>query len=338
MVLLLSIAVTLPIVQFFALGVLLRAAARVAETGRLRDAFAGVPQASRLGQSAIALFLITAPARLFLSLRDDALLLDPGGQGAPRLHALALLAGGLAVFMGLLGAYQGGRIGDFVRPIRGLRRLAADARAPGAFARAFDRARAFVRAFEVRSSFWLGLRGYLGAAAWLIAPSTLLAVGRASPLPLLGAALLAAVVVRVPFLQIHFAVHNDINRMFDVRGEMDLFAHAPLSFLLALASTLLLSLPLYLLKIEIVPRDALWLPAAVFLITIFPVKILTGWAYHRALRRPAPAHPFWQWTARILMTPVALLYALLVFLTPLTGWHGRLGLYEHHAFLLPVPF
>lgn len=38
------------------------------------------------------------------------------------------------------------------------------------------------------------------------------------------------------------------------------------------------------------------------------------------------------------MTPVALLYALLVFVTPLTGWHGRLGLYEHHAFLLPVPF
>lgn len=338
MALLLSVAVTLPIVQLFALGVLLRAAARVAQTGRLREAFAGVPQASRVGQSALALWLLTAPSRLLSSLQDDALLLDPGGPAARRLGALAAVTGAAAGIAGLLGVYQGGRLGDFARPLRGLRRFVTELRAGALASRTWERARDFVLAFAIPASFSLGLRGYLGAGAWLLVPSTLLAVGRASPLPIFGGVLLAAVVVRVPFLQVHFAVHNDINRMFDVRGEMDLFERSPLSFLVALAATLLLALPLYLLKIELVPRDALWLPAALFLLTVFPVKILTGWAYHRAARRPAPAHPFWQWSARVLMAPVALLYSVIVFLTPLTGWHGLVGLYEHHAFLLPVPF
>ena len=336
--LLLSIAVTLPILQLFALGVLLRAAARVAQTGRLRDAFAGVPEASRLGQSALALWLLAAPSRFFGSLRDDAALLDPGGPAARRLGALAIAAAVAATAIALLGLYQGGRLGDYPRPLRGLRRLAADLRADGFLARIWARLRDFTGAFAVKKSLWLGLRGYIGAGAWLLIPSTLLAVGRQSPLPLVGGALLAAVVVRVPFLQIHFAVHDDIDRMFDARGEMDLFARAPLSFFVALAATLLLALPLYLLKVELVPRDALWLPAAVFMITIFPVKMLTAWAYHRAARRAAPAHPALQWLARLLMAPVAILYAFIVFLTPLTGWHGLLGLYEHHAFLLPVPF
>lgn len=336
--LLLSITVTVPIVQFFALGYVLRAAARVARTGRLREAFAGVREASRVGQSALALWLLAAPSRLLLSLRDDALLLDPGGATARRLGVGAVVAGAVAALIGLVGLLQGGRIGDFARPIRGLRRLAAARRDGGLAGRTWGRLRDFVGAFAVPTCFWLGVRGYLGAGAWLIVPSTLLAFARVGPLPLLGGALLAAVVVRVPFLQIHFAVHDDIRKMFDARGEMALFRRAPLAFLLALAATLLLSLPLYLLKIEIVPRDALWLPAIIFLVTIFPVKILSAFAYHRAARRPEPAHPLWQWPSRILMAPIALFHSVIVFLTPLTGWHGLLGLYEHHAFLLPAPF
>jgi hypothetical protein len=99
-----------------------------------------------------------------------------------------------------------------------------------------------------------------------------------------------------------------------------------------------LALPLYLLKIELIPREALWLPAMVFVLTVFPTKIVSAWAYQRAVRRDQPAHAAWQWIARMLMVPVATVYALVVFLTQYTGWHGVLGLYEHHAFLLPVPF
>ena len=101
---------------------------------------------------------------------------------------------------------------------------------------------------------------------------------------------------------------------------------------------LLLALPLYLLKIGLVPRDALWLPAAVFVMTIFPTKLVAAWAYHRGTRREAPRHAFFRWLGRPFMLAAAVVYAFVVFLTQYTGWHGVLGLYEHHAFLVPVPF
>ena len=117
-----------------------------------------------------------------------------------------------------------------------------------------------------------------------------------------------------------------------------LFKRAPVAFFFALLATLLFALPLYLLKIELVPRDALWLPAAVFIITIFPAKLLIAWAYYRGAKREAPRHWLSRNVCRLLMLPVAVLYTVALFFTQFTGWHGVFGLYEQHAFLLPVPF
>ncbi len=38
------------------------------------------------------------------------------------------------------------------------------------------------------------------------------------------------------------------------------------------------------------------------------------------------------------MLPVGLAYAVIVFFTQYTAWHGIGSLSEQHAFLLPVPF
>ncbi len=102
--------------------------------------------------------------------------------------------------------------------------------------------------------------------------------------------------------------------------------------------TLLFALPLYLLKIEMVPREATWLPGLVFIAFIFPARLLTGWALGRAGRRPQPRHWFFRWTGRLPLLPAAALYVLVVFFTQYTSWNGGWSLYEQHAFLLPVPF
>jgi hypothetical protein len=52
--LLLAVVVTLPVLQFFALGYMLNAAGRLARTGRVSDAFPGVAEASRIGQTLLA--------------------------------------------------------------------------------------------------------------------------------------------------------------------------------------------------------------------------------------------------------------------------------------------
>jgi hypothetical protein len=102
--------------------------------------------------------------------------------------------------------------------------------------------------------------------------------------------------------------------------------------------TLLFALPLYLLKIEVVPKEAAWLPGLVFIAFILPARLLTGWAMGRAARRRTPKHWFFRWTGRLPFVPAAAFYVLIVFFTQYTSWHGVWSLYEQHAFLVPVPF
>jgi hypothetical protein len=335
---LLAVIVTIPIVQFFALGYLLNAAGRFARTGKLRDGFVGVREASRIGQLALGGWLVTLPYRLFDGMHTDALLIAPGSIKVVWMARVALVSLFLGGSITLVALSQGGQLVHFFRPIRAARRLVNQIRAGGYFTQAWQRLRAFVSAFGIPKIFSLGVRGYLGAGLWLAIPTTIIALTRGGPLLLIGMGMLVVVLVYVPFTQIHFAVHDELPRIFQVDAVQYVFKRAPIAFFVAFLATLLLALPLYLLKIELVPRDALWLPAVVFVLTIFPTKLLAAWAYHRGAKRVEPRHGFWIWTMRAAMLPVALFYAFVVFLTQYTGWHGVLGLYEHHAFLLPVPF
>ena len=337
-VFLLAAFATVPILQFFALGYLLNAARRYATAGRLREAFVGVREASRVGQFVIGVWLVTLLPRLVISLRQDALLVDPGASQAKALAVMtALLVLGVG-WVSLAALSQGGQIVHFFRPLRATRRAIADLRQGGWLERTRDRVKRFAEPLQPAQTLSLGFRGYLGAMIWLALPTTLIAVGRKGGVAVLGGLLLVVVVLHLPFLQMHFAVNGSLRQMFEVRAVREGYRRAPVAFFLALLSTLLLAVPLYLLKVELVPRDALWLPAAVFVLTIFPTKLLTAWAYRRGDRKPEPSHPILVWGMRPLLVAVAGLYAFVVFLTQYTGWHGILGLYEHHAFLVPVPF
>jgi hypothetical protein len=336
---LLAVIVTIPVLQFFALGYLLNAAGRLAKTGRLREGFVGVKEASRIGQFALGCWLVSLPFRLLLSMNADAMLIAPGSKQAVNTGRLAIAAGLLAILVALVALTQGGQLVHFFRPLRATRRLVGDLKDGDYVRRAWARFTRFLAAFGAAKIFWLGLRGYVGAALWLVLPTTLIALSKGRGLLLLGGmGMMIVVLVYLPFLQIHFAVHDNFNRIFQVDAVQYLFKRAPIAFFVAFSSLLLLSLPLYALKIEIVPRDALWLPSVVFIVTVFPTKLLTAWAYHRGAKREERRHGFWIWTMRAAMLPVALTYTVVVFLSQFLGWHGVLGLYEHHAFLLPVPF
>ena len=89
---------------------------------------------------------------------------------------------------------------------------------------------------------------------------------------------------------------------------------------------------------RLLEREAAWLPSLVFVIFLAPARILTGWAYSRALRRGTPRHWFLRLMGRVAIIPTALLYVLIVFLAQYTSWNGSVSLYEQHAFLVPVPF
>jgi hypothetical protein len=202
----------------------------------------------------------------------------------------------------------------------------------------------FFLALKLPQFFWLGLRGFAGALAWLILPSLMMIYGTSGQgggsilVGYLGTLAMALVLLYLPFLQTRFAAENRLAAMFEWAEIRRLFRRAPLAWFFALLVTLAFALPLYLLKIEPPPRELWWTLTIFFIVFIYPARLLAGWAMGRALRHPKPRHFVFRWLARGLAIPVILFYLLVLFFTQYTSYLGPASLLEQHAFLLPVPF
>ncbi|HEX3726584.1 MAG TPA: hypothetical protein VHV08_10095 [Pirellulales bacterium] len=338
----LAVLATIPIVQLVSLGYLLEASGRVARSGRVRAGFVGVRKAAVIGRIVIGVSLLMAPLWLASSLRSAARLIDPESRAA-RGWSAALVVLSVIVLSQIASAMlRGGRIRHFLwpRPLTTFRLL----KEPGAYCRARDSVCDFLLDLHLPHYFSLGLRGFVGAAAWLAVPISLLAAasrltpGAGFAAAIIGGAWLALVLLHLPFLQARFAAENRLGAMFELRAQRRQFAEAPVAFFIALAVTLALALPLYLLKIEILPREAAWLPSLLFVVSIFPARLSSGWALARANRADKPRGRLWCWPCRLAMVGVVLAYVFLAYFTQYLSWYGVWSLYEQHAFLVPAPF
>lgn len=335
----LSTLAALPILQFLSLGYLLESSARVARSGRLRDGFIGVRRAARIGGMAAGFWLATVPAWLVGSIARSAQLIDPASRAARGWRVGLFLVVGLTVFHVLAACARGGRLRHFLWPFGHPIWLIRRARAGGLYAESRDAFWAALIALRLPYYFRLGFVGFLGTLAWLIVPAVLVASGGRWPIVgFLGALLLAVVVPFLPFLQIRYALEGRLSALFSRRAIRDRFRRAPWAFAFSLMVLLLAAIPLYLLKIEMIPREAAWLPSLVFVLFLAPARLLTGWAYARSGRRERPSHWSFRLLGRLAIVPAAALYVLIVFLAQYTSWGGTATLYDQHAFLLPVPF
>ena len=335
----LSTLAALPLVQFLSLGYFLESSARVARTGRLRDGFIGVRTAARIGGAAAAIWLTLVPAWLVGSYARSAELIDPGGPVARNWRIGLVAVSAISLLHIAVSCARGGRLQYFVWPFGHPFWLVRRLRQGGLYSGARDGLWAFAASLRVPYYFRLGLVGFLGTLAWLAVPGVL--IGATARFPLLGAAgalLLAVIVPFLPFLQVRYACEGRISALFSRRAIRDRFRRAPWAFAFALMALLIAAIPLYLLKIEMIPREAAWLPSLVFVMFLAPARLLTGWAYARSGRRDRPRHWIFRVLGRIAIVPAALLYVLVVFLAQYTSWGGVSSLYEQHAFLLPVPF
>ncbi|WP_254053501.1 hypothetical protein [Singulisphaera sp. GP187] len=335
----LAILSATPILQLLSFGYLLESGGRVARTGRLRDALIGVRRAARLGSMVIGCSLMLLPLQVIASWTAAAELVDPGGPIARRWRVGLLILAALMVLHMLTACARGGKLRYFFWPFTTPLWLVRRVRRGGIYASARDEVWDFVTALHFPYYFRLGLLGLVGTMAWLLVPVSLIALGRRFPLiGILGGLLLAIVSLALPFLQMRFAAENRFAALFEYREVRERFRRAPWAFAVAAFLTLTFAIPLYLLKIEMIPRETAWLPSLVFLGFIFPARTLTGWAYARSGRREQVRHWFFRWTSRLAMFATGLAYALIVFFTQYTAWQGIWSLYEQHAFMLPVPF
>jgi hypothetical protein len=335
----LSTLAALPLVQFLTLGYLLESSARVARSGRLRDGFVGVPRAARVGGLAMGIWLATVPAWLIGRFAQSAELIDAGSPAARFWRVLLVIVAGLTVFHILVACARGGRLRHFLWPFGHPFWLVRRLREGGLYTESRDQFWASLAALRPWYYFRLGFVGFFGTLAWLIVPAILISAGgRVPPLGILGILLLAVVVPFLPFLQVRYAVEGRISALFSRRAIRERFRRAPWAFAFSLMVLLLAAIPLYLLKIEMIPREAAWLPSLVFVLFLAPARLLTGWAYARSGRRERPSHWSFRTLGRLAIIPVAAVYVLIVFFSQYTSWGGVTSLYEQHAFLLPVPF
>ena len=347
---LMAITAAIPVVNFYVLGWLLDVSARVSR-GRVRDGFWLWGAAPRLGTIFLALWAFLLPIRVIAGIARDARIIDPA---APATVALAVAVKLMAIVVAghlLIALARGGRPGDFLRPLRNLiwivrGGLGRDERGRSWLERSHRELAHLVDWLQFPRLWWLGVRGFFGALAWLAIPTAMYAAARqteglAMLITILGGALLVPVLCRLPFLQARFAVESKLVAYWTFRDTGRLGTFAPWSGLLAVTVLYVLTLPLYLMKIVLPPRDAMWLATIVFVVSIFPTRLLTGWAYGRAVRRRdagLPRAPWWsRWPARLVAIALVAAYVLILRFTPYISEHGRGVLFEQHAFLLPWP-
>lgn len=334
----LAVLAAVPILQFLSLGYLLEAGARVARSGRIRDGFFGMRLAARLGSVVLGSWLLLLPVRFVADFARSAHVIDPGGPAARswRLGLLVLI--GFTALHIASACARGGKLRYFAWPFNIIWLLRRCWRG-GYYTEARDAVWDLVVSLRLPYYFWLGVRGFFAAFVWLVIPVSLLALGhKIPPVGFLGALALAWVLRDLPFLQMRMAVANRFSAAFERKAAKAEFGRAPWISSIAVLVTLLTALPLYLLKIEVVPAEAAWLPSLAFVVFIFPARLLTGWAMAWARSREVPRHWFFRWTGRLSLVPGVLFYVMIVYFTQFTSWHGIWSLYEQHAFMLPAPF
>lgn len=338
----LAIVAAIPILNFLSLGYMLECSGRVARSGRLRDGFVGIRKASILGSIAIFSWLILLPLRFVASLWKDAHLIDSASGTTRFMLILMILFSIVALGHISWSCIRGGRISHFLwfAPKRFKQWLLHE---PGKFQRLRDGSMNYLTSLRLPHYFWLGARGFVGGLAWLALPVSILMIagqlpkGPALVLSLLGILGLTIAVVYLPFLQSHFARNNRFSCLFELGEIRAHFRKAPVAFWIAMFITVLLALPLYLLKIEITPQELAWFPGLFFVLSILPARFLSGWAMGRAAISTKPAFGLFRWASRLAFLPVALAYAFWVFLMQYFSWSGAASLLEQHAFLLPAP-
>ncbi|HEX3152730.1 MAG TPA: hypothetical protein VHR66_31950 [Gemmataceae bacterium] len=338
----LAFLAALPILQFLSLGYLLEASGRVAKSGRIRDGFPGIRRAARLGGIILASWVFVLPLRILADFTDSAQIIDPESNASTAWRFGHYLLMALIIVHITLACAMGGKLRHFISPFNLIWVLIRVFRG-GYYTKLRDTLWNFTVSLRLPYVFWLGFRGFAAAFCWLVFPITWLAFSHtkapAAPfLGFVGAVMLGLVLIYLPFLQLRMVTTNRFSQGFNVLAVRRDFRKAPWAFAFAFFVTLLFALPLYLLKIEVVPKEAAWLPGLVFISFIYPARILTGWAMGRANRRKKPRHWFFRWTGRLPFVPAAAAYVAIVFLTQYTSWNGVFSLYEQHAFLVPVPF
>jgi hypothetical protein len=219
-----------------------------------------------------------------------------------------------------------------------------------------DRWWSFLTGLHVWRLIKLGFKASLGALLWLVLPALAVLValngssegtpaqqGAFGLLGLLGALSMGWVLQYLPGLQILLASQPSASEQkFALMWRRDAvrqaFRRVPWTFALTHILFFALALPLYPLRIEEIPQQLWFALSIVFVLAMFPAKLLIAWAMRRSNQVSRDTHWFVRWLAWIPMIAAIAIYVGFLYLGKFTLWQGGISVLLQHAFLPPVPF
>lgn len=119
------------------------------------------------------------------------------------------------------------------------------------------------------------------------------------------------------------------------------FGCSPFRFCLAATLTAILTFPLWLTRIAMIPYDLWWLLALIYVLLLWPTWMVWGWAWHQAAKRAAQDRKtswFWRWSWTPVFWALIIVQLFVTTLSIYTSWDGVFNILLHPTFNLPTPF
>lgn len=342
LVVLLTIAASLPLIQFATLGYMVECAGRVSHNRPWKECFPGASIARRLIPALGIIGLSWLPVWYAADLAYSSELINPGSEQGGWLRALARLISIIWILWIGWAVFRGARVRDFVWPAPVL--FLTTIWRPSTWKQAEERFWSLIAALKPIPLFWSGVQVSFGAVTLLMLPGGLMILGLSANGPgaglagLLGAIGMAWILTLLPSLQANYAETKRFSALFQIGEARKSFQFVPWSTLVAVICLYLAATPLYLLRIEIVPAELHWILTFFFVFFMFPSRLTVAWAWRRY--RSATKRTFWLWRyiAWILLLSVVAAYISVLYIARFTSWEGAAIFLLQHAFLPPVPF
>lgn len=212
------------------------------------------------------------------------------------------------------------------------------------WSRARDQLWEFFASIPFKRLAYLGFWGFVGTSIWLCVPTCLLITTTTYPSPIsgligvLGTWLATIVFTMLLPLQTQFAVELNFRQLFDVRATWLQVRRAPHWYLTALLLALILASPLFLAKVEEIPRELWWLLSFAYVLAGWLGRVAFGCSYAAASKRSVSPSRWWALPLMAVMVPISFAFVLMMFFTRYVSWHGAWSMIENPVFLLPAPF
>ncbi|MCP4786871.1 MAG: hypothetical protein GY903_02630 [Fuerstiella sp.] len=337
----------IPGLSLLALGVMLAAQAQGAKSGRLRDGFPLLPVSTRIGTIGFMTGLFLVPIIMASSVAGAQQVISQLSGISQNGFSVLTLVLQVIVFVHLLLAIaNGGSFACFLRPIRNIRQLLKRIRSNEFAPTVNVWTERLATIYRPWHHFLLAVKAVVGALCWLTIPTVLLGMSSTSPhenpglpgfLSFVGGALMIPVAAWLPLLQVHQATTGRFKAIFEVRVVREIICRVPIRWAIATILLYALAIPLYLSKVVLPPADAYWVFTPLFILVIYPTRLLIGWVYGTGIHKQDRASRLIRWPAKVFMVPLLGLYSLILFAVPLISEAGPRAMFENHAFLLPTP-